>query len=283
MVNDLRARTGAGLMDCKRALVETKGDVDAAIDFLRKKGLASAAKRADRDAKDGLVAAFVSPDSLNGAIVMVSCETDFVAKTDDFKAFARGLAEHIVEKNPSGIDELNAQVLKSSGASVKDTLASLISKLGENMTLRKYSLTRSTGNALVEQYIHLGGKVGVLVTLTFGNPGTAQKPEIKTLARDIAMHIAASSPVAVNRSEVPAEQVAKEKEIAADMAKGKPAAALEKIINGKLEKFYAQICLLEQPFVKNPDITVKTLVENTAKQVGDTITVRSFTRLQVGA
>ena len=283
MVNDLRSTTGAGLMDCKRALVEAKGNVEAAIDILRKKGLASAAKRADKAAKDGLVTCVISPDGKSGVLLMVSCETDFVAKTDDFKNFVKALAEHILTNDPKDIDALNAQTFKPTGTNVKDSLAALIGKLGENMAIRSYQVSRNTGNALVEQYIHLGGKVGVMLTLNYTNAATGAKPEVKTMARDICMHIAASSPVAVNRSEVPADVVAKEKEIAAEQAKGKPPQAVEKIVNGKLEKFFAQSCLLEQPFVKNPDIAIKTLVENVGKAAGDTITVRTFKRFQVGA
>ena len=279
-VNDLRARTGAGLMDCKRALVETQGNVDAAIDFLRKKGLASAAKKADRTSNDGLVTALIAADQTSGTLVQVSCETDFVAKTDDFKAFNKSLAEHIASHSPANVDALLTQTLASSGHSVKDTLAGLIAKLGENMTIRGFATAKAS---LVEQYIHLGGKVGVILAIETGKPATAQLPAVKTLAKDICMHIAASSPVCVSRDQVPADLVAKEKEIAVSQAAGKPAQAIEKIVTGKLEKFYAQSALLEQPFVKNPDQSVKALVEATAKAAGDSITVKSFTRLQVGA
>lgn len=280
MVNELRSRTGAGLMDCKKALVEAAGNVDAAIDLLRKKGLASAAKKADRNAKDGLISAYISADNKSGALVMVSCETDFVAKTDDYKNFGKALAQHIAENKPADVDALNAQTFKPTGTSVKDSLVSLITKLGENMGIRSYH--RFEGG-YIEQYIHLGGKVGVMISFEAKNAATYAAQAFKTMAKDISMHIAASSPTAINRSEVAAELVAKEKEIALEQAKGKPAAALEKIVMGKLEKFYAQSCLLEQPFVKNPDIAVKTLVEQTSKALGDEIRIVSFTRLQVGA
>lgn len=285
MVNDLRSRTGAGLMDCKKALIEAQGNMEIAADLLRKKGLASAAKRADRNAKDGLVTTFISPDNKQGVIAIVSCETDFVAKTDDFKNFAKSLAEHIATNKPANLEALNAQTFKPTGMSVKDSLMALFSKLGEKMEVRHFATYFGDDAAprYVEQYIHLGGKVGVMLSLEAKNQATYANAAFKTMAKDICMHIAASNPTAVNRSEVAADLVAKEKEIATEQAKGKPAAALEKIINGKLEKFYAQICLLEQPFVKNPDQSIKALVENVSKQVGDTITVLSFTRMQVGA
>jgi elongation factor Ts len=276
-VNELRSRTGAGLMACKNALVEAAGNAEKAIDILRAKGEASAAKKADRDAKEGLVASYVTADGKAGALVQVSCETDFVAKTPDFASFVKGIAQHVVENHPESVEALNAQVYKPTGATIKDSLTTMVAKLGEHMQVKAYALSKGD---LIEQYIHLGGKVGVLLHLT---TNIAQKPEVKALARDICMHIAASAPLSVGREEIPADVVAKEKEIAAEQAKGKPAAAIEKIIAGKLEKFYAQSCLLEQPFVKNPDVTVRVLVDQTAKQAGGTVTVVSFKRFQVGA
>lgn len=277
-VNDLRARTGVGLMDCKRALVEAGGNVDKAIDLLRAKGLASAAKKADRTANDGLVMTAMSPDQSAGAMVMLSCETDFVAKTDDFKNFLKSLTELALAKKTNSVEAMQNESI--GGSSVKDALSGLIAKLGENMQLKGVVHYQ---NSFVEQYIHIGGKVGVLLSLKTANAATAQNPAMKTLAKDICMHIAASSPAGVRREEIPADVVAKEKEIATEQAKGKPAAAVEKIVSGKLEKFYAQNCLLEQPFVKNPDTTIRALVDGTAKTLGDTITVEAFTRLQVGA
>lgn len=277
LVNELRTRTGAQMMECKRALVEAAGNMDKAIDILRTKGLANAAKKADRTANDGLVATALSPDQSQGAIVMMSCETDFVAKTDDFVKFMASLAQHALKHTPATPEAMLTQSME--GATVKDTITGVISKLGENMQLRAVATYK---NSFVEQYIHIGGKVGVLLSIQTGNPMSAKNPALKTLAKDICMHIAASSPAGIHRDEVPADLVAKEKEIAAEQAKGKPAAAVDKIIQGKLEKFYAQNCLLEQPFVKNPDISVKALVEQTAKQMGDTVTISAFTRLQIG-
>lgn len=277
-VNDLRARTGVGLMDCKRALVEAQGNVEKAIDLLRASGLASAAKKADRNAKDGLVMTALSADQTQGAMVMLSCETDFVAKTDDFKAFLKSLTEVALKNKVNGAEAMQNQQVN--GQNVKDAVSALIAKLGENMQVK--GAVHYAGS-YVEQYIHIGGKVGVLLNLKTGNAATAQKAEFKALAKDICMHIAASSPAGVRREEIPADVVAKEKEIATEQAKGKPAAAMEKIVSGKLEKFYAQNCLLEQPFVKNPDTTIRALVDTTAKALGDTVTVEAFTRLQVGA
>lgn len=274
-VNDLRAITSAGLMDCKRALVEAQGNVEAAIDLLRKKGLATAAKRADRTANEGVIAAFVAADNHSGALTQVSCETDFVAKTDDFKNFAKSLAQHACQNNPADAAAMETQQF-SNGGTVKDLLTATIARLGENMALKR---TQTFQGGFVEAYIHLGGKVGVLVQLNTAS----NKPEIKTLAKDIAMHIAASSPSVISREQMPADAVAKEKEIAVGQAAGKPAQAVEKIVAGKLEKFYAQSCLLEQPFVKNPDQTISALVGAVSKTVGEEISVKSFVRFQVGA
>jgi elongation factor Ts len=275
MVNDLRSVTGAGLMDCKRALVEAAGNIEAAIDILRKKGLASAAKKADRTANEGLVASAISADAKSGAIIRVSCETDFVAKTDDFKTLVKSLAEFALKNKPADVAAMEAQILPS-GHSVKDTIASTVGKLGENMALKNVS---NLSGDYVETYIHMGGKVGVLLALST----TSTSAEVKTLAKDVCMHIAASSPIVVTRDQVPAELVAKEKEIATEQAKGKPAMAVEKIVTGKVDKFYAQSCLLEQPFVKNPDASVAATIAAVAKTTGATISVKSFVRLQVGA
>jgi len=276
MVNELRARTGAGLMDCKRALVETQGNAEAAIDFLRAKGLASAAKKADRESNDGLVVTAISEDKKQGAIVQISCETDFVAKTDDFKAFCQGIADHALANKPANMEELLSQTM-ANGNTVEHTLKEQIAKLGENMTGRAAATLEAD---YINQYIHIGGKVGVLLAM---NTQKANEEAVATLAKDVCMHIAATSPAALNREEVDADLVAKEKEIAKQQAEGKPEAAQEKIITGKLEKFYAQSVLLEQPFVKNPDVTVKALVEQVSKEIGDEISIKAFYRFQVGA
>jgi elongation factor Ts len=275
MVNDLRASTGAGLMDCKRALVEANGNIDAAVDILRKKGLASAAKKADRAANEGLVASAISADGKSGAIVQVACETDFVAKTDGFKEMVASMASHALANSPADVATMEGQTM-TSGATVKDTIAATVGKLGENMALKK---VQTLSGDVVASYIHMGGKVGVLVALN----STSAADEVKTLARDICMHIAASSPVVVSRDQMPAELVAKEKEIATEQAAGKPAQAIEKIVSGKVNKFYEQNCLLEQPFVKNPDQSITATVEGVAKSTGATISVKSFARFQVGA
>lgn len=276
MVNELRARTGAGLMDCKRALVETKGNTEAAIDFLRAKGMASAAKKADRESNDGLVVTSIADDKKSGAMVQITCETDFVAKTDDFKAFCTSISDQALTSKTTDMETLMGQTM-ASGNTVEHTLKEQIAKLGENMTGRAATYLEAD---YVEQYIHIGGKVGVLLAL---NTTKASEAAITTLAKDICMHIAAINPAALTRDEIDPALVAKEKEIAATQAEGKPEAAQEKIITGKLEKFYAQSALLEQPFVKNPDVTIKGLVEQTAKELGDTVSIKGFARFQVGA
>ncbi len=268
-VGKLREATGAGLMDCKKALTEAAGNFDAAVDILRKKGIASAGKKAGRDAKEGLIVHHVQADGRLGLLVEVNCETDFVARNDSFGAFCKDIAKKLAD-NPS-ID-LEA-----------DRVAA-VAKIGENIKIPRHSRMEVAGNGIVAAYIHTGGKVGVLVEVGAGKAETVGSEDFKQLVRDVTLQIAASSPVAVSRESVPADLVAKEREIAAqsDRLKGKPAQAMEKILQGVIEKYYQTVCLVDQGFVKNPEVTVKQHVDTVAKQLGDEITVRRFVRLKVG-
>ncbi len=268
-VGKLREATGAGLMDCKKALTEAGGNFDAAVDILRKKGIASAGKKAGRDAKEGLIVHHVQADGRLGLLVEVNCETDFVARNDSFGAFCKDIAKKLAD-NPS-ID-LEA-----------DRVAA-VAKIGENIKIPRHSRMEVAGNGIVAAYIHTGGKVGVLVEVGAGKAETVGSEDFKQLVRDVTLQIAASSPVAVSRESVPADLVAKEREIAAqsDRLKGKPAQAMEKILQGVIEKYYQTVCLVDQGFVKNPEVTVKQHVDTVAKQLGDEITVRRFVRLKVG-
>lgn len=267
MVAKLREITGAGLMDCKKALTETNGDVEAAVDYLRKKGVATAGKKAGREAKDGVIAQYIKPGAKAGVIVEINCETDFVAKNDSFKAFCDEVAKTIVE-NP--------------GADLEAMRVGAVSRMGENIKISRHQRLDVSGNGLVAAYIHTGAKVGVLVEVGAGKEATANTEEFKQLVRDITLQIAAANPTCVGRSEVPADLVAKEKEIAAEQVKNKPPQAIAKIVEGKLDKFYQTICLIEQGFVKNGEITVKEHVANVGKALGDEIVVRRFVRFQVG-
>ncbi len=269
LVGQLRAMTGAGLMACKKALDETKGDLTAAVDTLRKQGAAAAVKKADRSANEGLIGQAVVNGGKVGVLIEVNCETDFVARNDIFKAF---------------VGELAAKVAAQPGVDLEPDRVAAVARIGENILVRRHQRLEVQGSGLVAAYIHTGGKVGVLVEVGATRDATTSTEEFKQLVRDITLQIAAASPVSISRDEVPAALVEKEKEIAAqsDALKGKPAAAMAKILEGKLNKYFETCCLLEQGFVKNPDLKVIAHVGTVAKQLGDEITVRRFLRFQVG-
>ena len=252
-VKDLREKTGAGMMDCKKVLTETDGDMEKAIELLRERGIAKAAKKSDRIAAEGLVAAYVSEDGKVGAVVEVNSETDFVAKNDEFKAFVADVAEQVAKENPANVEDLLAQKSIKEGKTVSEVLTDKIAKIGENMSIRRFA--RFESNGLVEKYIHGDGKIGVLVELEGGD---------SELAKDVCMQIAAAKPEFLDRESVPAERLEKEMEIlkAQAMNEGKPEAIAEKIVQGRVGKFYSEICLVEQEFVKNPDIKVKDLLSS---------------------
>ena len=253
-VKDLREKTGAGMMDCKKVLTETDGDMEKAIELLRERGIAKAAKKSDRIAAEGIVAAYVSEDGKVGAVVEVNSETDFVAKNEEFKTFVEDVAEQIAKENPADVEELLEQTsIKDSNKTVKEVLTDKIAKIGENMTIRRFE--RFESNGLVEKYIHGDGKIGVLVDIENGDA---------ELAKDICMQIAAAKPEFLDREAVPQERLDKEMEIlkAQAMNEGKPEAIAEKIVQGRVGKFYSEICLVEQEFVKNPDLKVKKLLSS---------------------
>ncbi len=269
LVGQLRAMTGAGLMACKKALDETQGDLNGAVDLLRKQGAAAAVKKADRAANEGLIGQAVVNGGKVGALIEVNCETDFVARNDGFKAF---------------VAELAAKVASSPGADLEADRVAAVAKIGENIQVRRSQRLEVAGVGAVAAYIHTGGKVGVLVEIGATKDETVAHDDFKQLLRDVTLQIAAASPVAVGRSEVPQAVIDKEREIAAqsDALKGKPAAAMEGILKGKLNKYFETNCLLEQGFVKNPDLKVEAHVASVGKALGDTITVRRFLRFQVG-
>ena len=253
-VKDLREKTGAGMMDCKKVLTETDGDMEKAIELLRERGIAKAAKKSDRITAEGIVAAYVSEDGKVGAVVEVNSETDFVAKNEEFKTFVEDVAEQIAKENPADVEELLEQTsIKDSNKTVKEVLTDKIAKIGENMTIRRFE--RFESNGLVEKYIHGDGKIGVLVDIENGDA---------ELAKDICMQIAAAKPEFLDREAVPQERLDKEMEIlkAQAMNEGKPEAIAEKIVQGRVGKFYSEICLVEQEFVKNPDLKVKELLSS---------------------
>ena len=268
-VAKLREMTSAGLMDCKKALVEANGELEAAVDILRKKGQASADKKAGRDAKEGVIAAHIAPGAKVGVIVEVNCETDFVARNEGFLAFC---------------DEVAKKIAANPQADLEADRVAAVAKIGENVRINRHQRIDVTGNGLVSAYIHTGAKVGVLVEVGCNNAETTQREEFKQLVRDITLQIAAAHPETVSRESVSPEVIAKEREIAAqsDRLKGKPAQAMEKILQGMIEKFFQTHCLVDQGFVKNPDMTVQQHVGTVSKVLGDEITIRRFLRFQVG-
>lgn len=269
LVGKLREMTAAGLMDCKKALTESNGDLDGAVDILRKKGAASAAKKATRDAKEGIIAQHITPGGKLGVLVEINCETDFVARNDSFLAFG---------------DEIARKIAADANANLEADREAAVAKIGENIKLARNARMEVNGNGLVAAYIHAGAKIGVLVEVGAGKESTVTSDDFKQLVKDITLQIAAGHPFAVARDQVAPEVVAKEREIAAqsDRLKGKPAQALEKILQGVLEKFYQTYCLLDQGFVKNPEHTMQQHVAEVGKKVGDEIQIRRFVRFQVG-
>jgi len=265
LVKELRERTGAGMMECKKALVETNGDIDEAIDQMRKSGMAKADKKSGRVATEGLLAIRASDDNKTAIIVEVNSETDFVSKADDFIAFVDSVADLVLAEKPADLDALLAAKLPD-GTTVEDARKALIAQLGENMSVRRFEIINAKGQ--VAAYSH-GSRIGVLIDVEGGD---------EALGKDLAMHVAASRPICVDGSNVPQEELDKEKEIYTAQAQdsGKPAEIIEKMVQGRIKKFLKEITLLGQPFVKDPDQTVEKLLKDKGA------TVASFVRLEVG-
>lgn len=271
LITDLRTRTNAGMMDCKKALQETNGDMDAAIKLLRERGQAIQVKRAAKEANQGIVCAAAATDGRAMALAEVNCETDFVAKTDGFKKF---------------VSDVTAKVLAGDEAvaeSLKDDLMAIVASTGENVKIRRVSRYALTGTGRLETYIHMGGKVGVLIEASCGKPATVANPAFVELVHDLALQVAAAAPRWLVSTDVPADVIANEKDIYRTQVVGKPANIVEKILDGKIKKFFGEVCLVDQVFVKDTALTVTALVNATAKKVEDTITIRRFVRYQLGA
>ena len=259
LVKELREKTGAGMMDCKKVLTETDGDMEKAIELLRERGIAKAAKKSGRVAAEGLVEAYISEDGKVGAIVEVNSETDFVAKNEEFKTFVKNVAKQVVEKNPKDVEELlNQEAIFEAGKTVNEALVGKIATIGENLTIRRFARFESKG--LLESYIHGDGKIAVLINMTKGD---------KELAKDLCMQIAAARPEYLNEQSVPAERVEKEKEIlkVQTMNEGKPEAIAEKIVQGRIRKFFEEICLVDQVFVKDSNMKVSELLKQKDAEV----------------
>jgi elongation factor Ts len=267
-VAKLREMTNAGMMDCKKALTEANGDMDKAVDILRKKGAATASTKGTREAREGVVAKYITPEGRLGVLVEINSQTDFVARNDMFRAFADDVAKRLAADPKTDFEA--------------DRVA-MVAKIRENIQIPRHARMEVTGNGMVAAYIHTGAKVGVLVEVGAGKEATVGADDFKQLVKDITLQIAAGHPFVVSREQVPADVVAKEKEIAAEQVKNKPPQAIAKIVEGKLEKFYQTYCLVDQGFVKkNSEISVKEHVATVGKQLGDQITIRRFVRFQVG-
>ena len=277
-VKELRERTGCGMMDCKKALTETDGDFDKAIEYLREKGLAAATKKAGRIAADGMVYATVDKENKLGVVVEVNSETDFVAKNEMFREFVADIAKVVAKENPATVEELLAKAMPN-GDTVEASLQEKILVIGENIKIRRF--VRYEGPCVA--YIHAGGTHGVLVNFEVSDEVFA-KPEFEAYGKDIAMQIAAANPSYLNKSEVPAEVLEKEKEILTQQAinEGKPAAIAEKMVAGRIAKYYKENCLVEQAFVKDDKQTITAYTNATAKELGGDIKIVAFTRFEKG-
>lgn len=270
-VKELRTITNVGMMECKKALQDTHGDLEAAIKLLRERGLAVAAKKADRAANEGLIDIAVSADGKTGAMVEVNCETDFVAKNENFQAFVAELAQKALALGDNKLADAE-----------KDNLAFKVSEIGENLVIHRNTTYALQGPGAIGKYIHLGGKVGALVEIGCENEANTAADALVDLGKEVALHIAAAAPAALTREGLSEELVASERSLYAKQVEGKPANIIEKILEGKMSKFYSQVVLLEQGFVKDPDITVQALIDQTSKALGDKVSVRRYARFQIG-
>jgi elongation factor Ts len=277
-VKKLRDQTGAGMMDCKNALEESQGNIEEAVTILRKKGLASAAKKAGRTASEGLIGHSLAPDNQAGILVEVNCESDFVARTDDFQQLVKDVLAEIQKAGDRATDEW----LKDPAGPIRQRVAAAIGKLGENMAVPRF--VRYSGQGYVGQYIHMGGKIGVQVEFAGTTPTIAAREEFTTLVKEIAMQIAAASPQFASREAVPQETLEKEREIYRSQMKdsGKPANVIDKIVEGKLGSYYSQFVLPDQPSIRDPKMSVKDVIAAASKSLGAPVTIARFARLKVG-
>lgn len=301
MVKQLRERTGAGMMECKKALQEANGDPEEAEVILRKRGIAGASKKESRSTKQGLISAFIAQDGKLGALVEINCESDFVARTEDFKALAADVAAHVGEAKPKFVrledvteseranfkahEALYEQKFtKNAAGTVGEFVKEKIAKLGENINVSRFVIYQIAGNGIVGNYIHTGSQIGVLIEVHTGNSATSGKDEFRTLVHDLAMQIAAANPQFVNKGDVPADILNKERAIQRDRAlnEGKPEKMVDKIAEGRMSKFYEEICLLEQPFIRENTVSINDLIRTASSKLADTVTVSRFARYKVG-
>ncbi len=281
MVKELREKTSAGMMDCKKALEESKGDFEAAVEWLRVKGLSAAAKKADRVAAEGLV--FALNSGKNAAVVEVNSETDFASRNDGFKTLVNVIADHVLNTMDSATPILDQKT--AAGKPVGDHVKEAIATIGENMVLRRFERYTVQGAGLVHTYIHGEGKIGVMIEVGATNDVSANSAEARTFAADVCMHIAATNPMALSQDQMDAAVVAKEKEIlkAKNLEQGKKPEMIDKIVEGQIRKYLAENCLVDQSFVKNPDLTISGYAKEAGKKAGGDLTIKRFVRFELGA
>ncbi|MCU0777745.1 MAG: translation elongation factor Ts [Akkermansiaceae bacterium] len=282
IVKELRDKTSAPMMDCKKVLTETNGDLEASIKLLRERGIMKSAKMSDRAANEGVITARVNADSTCGILLEVNCETDFVSKNDSFQSFVASLADTLAAANAADLDA--ALALQIDGQSIEDTVKAKVGEVGENLQFRKYVRYDAAQGGVIASYIHLGGKVGVLIEVGTTKPETKGTESFKELIKDLTLHIAACAPKGLSREDIPAAVVDGEREIfRARLAdSGKPENIIENILKGQINKFFAESCFLEQPFVKDDKQTVTQLLEAKGKELGDTLAVTRFVRFGLG-
>jgi elongation factor Ts len=282
MVKELREKTSAGMMDCKKALEEAKGNFEAAIEWLRVKGLSAAAKKSDRIAAEGLVSTATSGKT--AAVVEVNSETDFVSRNDGFKAFVSDVLTQVLNST-STAPILDQDSVKTPSKKISDTLKEAIATLGENIVIRRSEKYVVTGEGIVHTYVHGEGKIGVMIEVGAANAAAANAADTKIFAADVCMHIAATNPLSLSQADMDPTVVAKEKEILKlkNLESGKKAEMVDKIVDGQIRKFLAENCLMDQNFVKNPEITITTLMKDVSKKVGGDLTIKRFTRFELGA
>jgi elongation factor Ts len=282
IVKELRDKTNAGMMDCKKVLTETNGDIEASIKLLRERGIMKSAKMSDRAANEGVITARVNSEATSGLLLEVNCETDFVSKNENFQAFVSDIAEALANSN--AVDHAEALAHQHGEQTIEDTVKSKVGEVGENLQFRKYARYNAATGGVIASYIHLGGKVGVLIEVGTTNPESKSTNTFKNLIKDLTLHIAASAPKGLSRDDIPQDLVDAELEIyrVRLVESGKPANIIENILKGQIGKFFAESCFLEQGFVKDPDITIAKLLEAKGKEIGDTLTVTRFVRFGLG-
>jgi elongation factor Ts len=282
IVKELRDKTNAGMMDCKKVLTETNGDIEASIKLLRERGIAKAGAKADREANEGIITARVNSAASTGILLEVNCETDFVSKNENFQTFVAAIADKLADSNAA--DHAAALTVPLGESTLEDFVKFKVVELGENLQFRKYIRFDAAPGGVVASYIHLGGKVGVLLEVATSNSAVASQPAFQELIKDLTLHIAACAPKGLSRNDIPETIVNAEKDIfrVRLIEQGKPENIIENILKGQIAKFFAESCFLEQGFVKDPEVTITQLLEQKGKELGDTLSVTRFVRFGLG-